>query len=97
MPDSEHQPVNIEVLFSKIANIEILLAQIFKILNGNGTVGLVTKTALHEQKINEIPSPANLRWYAAAGAGAVTFFGWTGYLLIRLFSLGAGPGGPGSG
>lgn len=93
MSDSEHQSVNIEVLFSKIANIEVLLVQIFKVLNGNGIDGLVTKTALHEQKISEIPSPANLRWYAAAGAGAVTFFGWFGYVLIKLFSSGAGSSG----
>lgn len=87
-----HQSVNVEVLLSKIENIEILLAQIFKVLNGNGTEGLVTKVALHEQKIKEIPSPTNLRWYAAVGAGAMTFFGCVGYVLIRLFSSGAGSG-----
>jgi hypothetical protein len=92
MSDSEHKSVNTEVLLSKIVNIETLLAQIFKILNGNGTAGLVIKTALHEQRINEIPSPVSLRWYAAAGAGAVTFFGWFGYVLIKIFSSGSGSG-----
>ena len=90
MTDSEYQLANIEILLSKIVSIESTLSKIFKILNGNGSGsgGLVTKVALHEQKIGEIPSPSNLRWYAGIGGGVVTFFSLLVYVIIRIFSSG---------
>lgn len=93
MDGSEHQLASIEILLNRITNIETTLSKIFKILNGNGTKGLVTKVALHEQKIEELPSPASLRWYAGIGGGVVTFFSLLIYVVIRIFSSSGGGSG----
>jgi len=66
----------------RLTDIETLLNKIFKILEGNGDEGgLVTKVALVEQKVEDIPSPGNLRWYAAIGGSAVFCIGMIFYLL----------------
>lgn len=92
MVDSKHQLASIEILLSRITSMETTLSKIFKILNGNGGEGLVTKVALHEQKIEEIPSPSNLRWYAGIGGGVVTFFSLLVYVILRMFSSSSGGG-----
>ena len=65
----------------RLTNIESLLNKIFKVLEGNGGEGLVTTVALHSQKMEDIPSPGNLRWYAALGGSAVFCVGMIFYLL----------------
>lgn len=70
----------------RLSNMESLLGKIFKVLNGNGNEGLVTTVALHSQKIEDIPKPTQLKWYAGIGGGIATSFGllcWLIYYLIR--------------
>lgn len=70
----------------RLTNIESLLDKIFKILEGNGKAGLVTKVALVEQRMEDIPSPGKLKFFAAMGAGIMTSFGllcWLVYYFVR--------------
>jgi hypothetical protein len=77
----------------RLTNIESLLNKIFKILEGNGGEGLVTKVALVEQRVEDIPSPNKLKFFAAMGAGITTSFGllcWLIYYFIRGAFTGGG-------
>lgn len=74
----------------RLKNIEDMLDKIFKILNGNGSKGLVTKVALQEQQMKSLPSPNTLKFYAMIGGGVVTFLGWLGYVIVKTFSINNG-------
>lgn len=70
----------------RLTNIETLLNKIFKVLEGNGGEGLVTTVALHSQKIEDIPKPTQLKFFALVGGGIATSFGlicWLVYYFIR--------------
>lgn len=67
----------------RLRNIERLLDKIFGVLDG--PKGVVTKVELHSQQLRDIPSPANLKWYAFVGGGVITFFGLIGYSVVRMF------------
>lgn len=71
-----------------VAEIKDTVRQIFKILNGNGQVGLCTKVALHEQRITDLPSPSQLKWYAAIGGGVVMVLGLVGAAVVAYFFRG---------
>ena len=66
-----------------LKEIKATVKGIYKILNGNGSIGLCTKVELHEQKLKSMPSPNSLRIYAAAGGGFILVLGLLGYAVVR--------------
>ena len=71
----------------RLTAIEGLLNKIFKILNGCSEAGgLVTKVALQEQKIKDIPNPATLKFYASVGGGVVMVLALLGIAVVRIFT-----------
>ena len=74
----------------QLKRIEGMVADIFKVLNGNGEDGLKTKQRLTEQKVNliieNLPSNASLKWHAAIGGCAGIFVLFIGYVIIKLCS-----------
>ena len=69
--------------------IESMVGKIFDLLEG--PKGLVTKAALQEQKLDNLPSPNSLKGYAFVGGGLTLFMGFLGYTIIRIFSSGGKP------
>ena len=67
----------------RLAGIENTLTDISKVLNGNGTAGLVTKVALCDQYIKSIPTPNSLRFYSTLGGGIMAVLGIIGYSFIK--------------
>ena len=67
----------------RLKNIENNLEKILLLLNDNEK-GLVTKVALHQQKIDEIPSPTTLKYWSAVGGGVVTSVGLFLFILYRV-------------
>lgn len=65
----------------RLCNIEKNIEKILTALNGKE--GIITKTALVEQRVNDIPSPTSLKWYAGIGGGAVTCVGLVLFLIIH--------------
>jgi hypothetical protein len=81
MPPDEERRVTI----GDIREIKDTLHSILKILNGaEGEGGLVTKVALQEQTIKDLPSPTTLKFYASIGGGMVMILGMLGYAVVRL-------------
>jgi len=66
-----------------IKEIKDGIKDIFRILNGNGQAGLVTKVALNCQKLNDIPSPNSLRFHASVGSGIVMVIAIFGYMIYQ--------------
>lgn len=74
MPDNE-----------RLKSIETLLDKIFETLNGKGDKGgLVTKVALQEQRLKDLPSPTTLKFYASVGGGVVMVLALLGIAVIKL-------------
>ena len=71
---------------NSLDRIEGNLAIILKTLNGNGQPGLLTKVALQEQRIKDIPSPTSLKFYASVGGGFVILLGLLGYAIVTALS-----------
>jgi len=69
----------------RLNSIENTTTNIYKILNGNGKPGIVTKVALHEQHFKSIPSPNSLRFQASVGGGIVMVLSMIGYAIIQFF------------
>ena len=69
----------------RLDSIEKTAINIYKILNGNGKPGIVTKVALHDQHFKNIPSPNSLRFQASIGGGIVMVFSMIGYAVIQFF------------
>jgi hypothetical protein len=67
----------------RLTNIESLLNKIFKILEGNGDQGLITRVALNSQTIDNLPTPSKLKWAAGIGGGAVTIIGLVFFLIAH--------------
>lgn len=67
----------------RLKNIELNVEKIIDILNSNEN-GLVTKVALHTQKLSEIPSPRELKYWSAVGGGIVTSASLCLYLLYQI-------------
>lgn len=63
----------------RLKNIEKSVERIIKILEGKD--GLITGLALIDQRVAEIPSPTQLKFWSAAGATFVTATGLVFYLL----------------
>ena len=72
------------IIDTDIAEMKITLKEIFTILNG--PEGLVTKVALHEHQMKNLPSPTTLKFYASIGGGVVLTLGMIGYSVIKLFT-----------
>ena len=71
----------------RLKNIEVLLDKIFRVMNGKDDEGgLVAKVLLLEQKVDAIPSPGQLKFYASFGGGVVMAFGFIGYAVINFFT-----------
>jgi hypothetical protein len=71
----------------RLEAIEGLLNKIFKILNGcTDEGGLVTKVALQEQKLKDLPSPATLKFYASVGGGVIMVLTLLGIATVSLFT-----------
>ena len=71
----------------RLEAIEGLLNKIFKILNGcTDEGGLVTKVALQEQKLKDLPSPSTLKFYASIGGGVVMVLALLGIAIGSLFT-----------
>ena len=71
----------------RLEAIEGLLNKIFKILNGcTDEGGLVTKVALQEQKLKDLPSPSTLKFYASIGGGVVMVLALLGIATVSLFT-----------
>lgn len=72
---------------NQLNDIKKLLDKVFTVLNGEGDDGgLVTRMALLEQKIADLPSPTELKFYASVGGGVVLVLALLGYAVIKLFS-----------
>lgn len=67
----------------RLSAIEKQLEKIFNLLDGPS--GVITKVELQGQQLRDIPSPANLKWYAFIGGGIITFFGLIGWSVVRIF------------
>ena len=67
----------------RLTSIETLLNKIFKILEGNGNEGLVTKVALVEQKVEDLPKPTQLKFFAMIGGAAVSGIGIISWLIYQ--------------
>ena len=71
----------------RLEAIEGLLNKIFKILNGcTDEGGLVTKVALQEQKLKDLPSPSTLKFYASVGGGVIMVLALLGIAIGSLFT-----------
>ena len=71
----------------RLEAMENLLNKIFNILNGrDGVGGLVTKVALQEQRIEDIPSPTTLKFYASVGGGVIMVLALLGTAIVQLFT-----------
>lgn len=67
------------------------IEKILDILNGNGQDGALTKIALQEQKIQNLPTPRILKLYALMSGGSVGAISFIGYLIVQAFKV-AGAG-----
>jgi len=83
MPESEDHAF-------RLANMEKNIERILVILNGNGKLGIVTKLELHEEKINNIPTPRVLKFYALMSGGTVGFISFIAYLIIQACKIASG-------
>lgn len=71
----------------RLTAIEGLLNKIFKILNGcTDDGGLVTKVALQEQKLKDLPSPSTLKFYASVGGSVVMVLTLLGIAVVSIFT-----------
>jgi hypothetical protein len=71
----------------RLTAIEGLLNKIFKILNGcTDDGGLVTKVALQEQKLEDLPSPSTLKFYASIGGGVIMVLALLGIAIVSMFT-----------
>ena len=71
----------------RLEAIEGLLNKIFKILNGcTDEGGLVTKVALQEQRLKDLPSPSTLKFYASIGGGVVMVLALLGIAIGSMFT-----------
>jgi len=68
-----------------IKEIKDGIENIKRILNGNGQAGLVTRVALNEQSIKNIPTPNALRFHASIGSGIVMVVVLFGYIIYQGF------------
>lgn len=66
--------MDIDDIKEDVTEIKATVQLILKVLNGNGAEGLCTKVALHQQRMDDMPSPTQLKVYAAAGGGAMMAF-----------------------
>lgn len=71
----------------RLKNIEVNVEKIIDILNSNEN-GLVTKVALHGQKISDIPSPRSLKLYAFIGGGVSSIIAIISWALYGIFKSG---------
>ena len=72
---------------NQLNDIKQLLHKVFLVLNGSGDDGgLVTRVALIEQKIADLPSPNELKFYASVGGGVVFVLALLGYSVVKLFT-----------
>lgn len=70
----------------RLSNIEKNIEKILKLLNGNGSEGLITETALLKQKVEDLPKPSQLKFFAMIGGAAVSGIGiisWLVYQALR--------------
>ena len=67
----------------RLANIEKNIEKILKLLLGNGDDGIITETALLKQKVEDLPSPSSLKFFAAVGGGIVTATGLVLFLIVH--------------
>lgn len=77
--------VELDYIKDDIAEIKTTVNGIFRILNGNGSVGLCTKVELHELKLNQFPTPTQMKWYAGVGGGVIFVVTLLGYAVVSLF------------
>lgn len=68
----------------RLLNIEKNMEKILNLLT-NDENGLVTKVALQQQKIKEIPSPTELKYWSALGGGIVSALGVITWLVCKAF------------
>ena len=72
---------------NQLRDIKVLLNKVFGVLNGdNDDGGLVTRVALIEQKIADLPSPNELKFYASVGGGVVLVLALFGYAMVKLIT-----------
>ena len=57
----------------------------------NGHDGVVTQVALHEQRLNDQPSPATIKFNASIGGGVIMVLSLIGLAVVQLFTGGIIP------
>lgn len=68
----------------RLISIEKNMEKILNLLT-NDENGLVTKVALQQQRITEIPSPNELKYWSALGGGIVSALGIITWLIFKAF------------
>ena len=68
----------------RLISIEKNMEKILNLLT-NDENGLVTKVALQQQRITEIPSPNELKYWSALGGGIVSALGIITWLIFKDF------------
>jgi len=74
----------------RLENIENNVEKVLMLLNGNGKTGIVTSIALHQEKIDNIPTPRTLKVYALMSGASVGFVSFIGYLIVQAFKVAGG-------
>ena len=70
----------------RLTNIEKNVEKILKLLLGNGDSGIITELALQKQKVDDLPKPTQLKFFAMIGGGVVSGLGiitWLIYQALR--------------
>lgn len=65
----------------RLKNIENNLEKILTLLNGRE--GVITTLELHQQKMDDIPGPATIKWYATVGGALVSGIGIITYIIYQ--------------
>jgi hypothetical protein len=67
----------------RLKKIEEDIAKILKLLLGNGDAGIITELALQKQKVEDLPKPAQLKFFAMIGGAAVSGIGIISWLIYQ--------------
>jgi len=78
---------SIEHILKRQEAIDVKLGKLFKILEGNGENGIVTRMALVEATIASIPSPGVLKAYAFICGGCAVALAPVCVTVVKLVGL----------
>lgn len=65
----------------RLKNIESNIEKVLSLLNGRN--GVITTLELHQQKMEDIPGPATIKWYATIGGSLISGIGIITYVIYQ--------------